>query len=576
MCAATRDRNGSDDRSGRDRPPRDRSAPPSDGGGYSGDETVMMPRRPRPSRGRPKSTQPAGDDAVSDATVVVSRPSRAGSGASAPSWVPPRKSTPQAKDARAVLEGLGAERDGGPRHASSSRSSSSASAGSARSSAKRSWLGRGPRRQATGSGIPTPWFRYAVWGIGVLLLGASVGTVAWNVVQVGGQPDFRTRSDFSGGGDGAAIPSSAPAAPAAGGGLSVWVEDPRGAPLAGVGVSVEPGQVAGTTDARGAFLVDWLSPGSYELTVSRLGFESEVSPVTLPRLGGRINKIVTLRPTASRVVTASGAAGAERSSAPVVNRAGSGRRTSRSRDADATTPSRALPPVSANSDRSPLVVQAAASSAATVVTEPTRQVQGDPIPFMVRAVDEDDAPLSGVEITLNPGDRTEVTNERGEWLFGELPPATYRLTGTLTGYQPKDVDVPVESDGETVYYTVTLVAFPSAPELIQKTVEDYCAAYADLDTDGVQSVFPVISEERVRGLQRNFEGAASIEYGCTLLEIKPLDIDAGAATAEVEIVQVRTPKAGKVQETEIDGTFFMRRQDDGQAWLIADVRTRLK
>ena len=370
--------------------------------------------------------------------------------------------------------------------------------------------------------------------------------------------------------------SAAPAVLAPGGGLSIWVEDPQGVPLAGVGVSVEPGNITGTTDARGAFLVDSLSPGNYQLTASRLGFEPEVAPVTLPRIGGRMNKMVTLRPTSSRVATARGAARADGSPPPAVS-SGSGGSSPRPDATPATAPPPVVPPAATNPDPSPLVARTAPASAGAAVAEAARPVQGDPIPLMVTAVDdEDDSPLGGVEIRLNPGDRTEMTNERGEWLFGELPPGTYRLTATLMGYHPMEAEVPVESTGETVYYQAKLVAFPSPEELIQKTVEDYCAAYADLDTDGVQRVFPVIPDERLRDLQRNFERVESIEYGCTLVNIALLDVEAGTATAEVEIVQALTPKAGGVQETEIDGLFFMRRQDDGQAWLMADVRTALK
>jgi|TARA_B100001971_G_C18084592_1_gene480170 hypothetical protein len=206
-------------------------------------------------------------------------------------------------------------------------------------------------------------------------------------------------------------------------------------------------------------------------------------------------------------------------------------------------------------------------------------------------VDAEESVLAGVAITLSPGDFTEETNERGEWEFEGLPPGEYQITASRDGYY--DVDRTVQVDvGLAERLTEEIVLTPTpvldtevlvgwwnqakadaeqAKADVTLTLEEYSSAYKDLDTDGIQEVYP---EAPIDGIQRHFDSVNSYEaYDFTPPEFTALDVTAGTATVEATLQRKFDARVGGAQEpdeTDVEITFV--RQDDSGRWLISEVR----
>ncbi|HJN46875.1 MAG TPA: carboxypeptidase-like regulatory domain-containing protein [Vicinamibacterales bacterium] len=224
-------------------------------------------------------------------------------------------------------------------------------------------------------------------------------------------------------------------------------------------------------------------------------------------------------------------------------------------------------------------------------TPPRPSPASSPVDLLVRVVDAEESVLAGVAITLSPGDFTEETNERGEWEFEGLPPGEYQITASRDGYY--DVDRTVQVDvGLAERLTEEIVLTPTpvldtevlvgwwnqakadaeqAKADVTLTLEEYSSAYKDLDTDGIQEVYP---EAPIDGIQRHFDSVNSYEaYDFTPPEFTALDVTAGTATVEATLQRKFDARVGGAQEpdeTDVEITFV--RQDDSGRWLISEVR----
>ena len=207
---------------------------------------------------------------------------------------------------------------------------------------------------------------------------------------------------------------------------------------------------------------------------------------------------------------------------------------------------------------------------------------GTDIPLVVQVLaEEDDSPLGGVTLTVEPGGGDpQTTNEDGIWTFYGLPSDDYTLTATLAGYYGQVVDVAKLAEVDRVDFTIRLAEVPPPPDpkpLIEAVLEKYRKGYEDMDLEAVEEAFPEISARASAGLARLFESSEAIEYVFGLpVEYTSLDEIVGSARVKVAIEQTRVPRAGPEQKREFEVEFGMTRRGDeySEDWFIAERLTR--
>jgi TonB-dependent receptor len=85
--------------------------------------------------------------------------------------------------------------------------------------------------------------------------------------------------------------------------IAGMVADTGSAVLPGARIVVAPGNATGVSDAQGAFTITAVNPGSYNVTISYLGFLSKTMPVIVtPRQTSRISVVLDVASTSDQVV----------------------------------------------------------------------------------------------------------------------------------------------------------------------------------------------------------------------------------------------------------------------------------
>ena len=107
--------------------------------------------------------------------------------------------------------------------------------------------------------------------------------------------------------------------------------------------------------------------------------------------------------------------------------------------------------------------------------------------------------------------------------------------------------------------------------LVRQVLKGYEAAYSSLDPDLVVAAYPMISEDELARIRRDFAN-----YESYTVQVTPLSFDIGShaggtqARVQCRVVYSGKPKAGKSFRQEVEREFRLLKQ--GTAWLIVGIR----
>ena len=109
--------------------------------------------------------------------------------------------------------------------------------------------------------------------------------------------------------------------------------------------------------------------------------------------------------------------------------------------------------------------------------------------------------------------------------------------------------------------------------LVRQVLKGYEAAYSSLDPDLVVAAYPMISEDELARIRRDFAN-----YESYTVQVTPLSFDIGShaggtqARVQCRVVYSGKPKAGKSFRQEVEREFRLLKQ--GTAWLIVGIRQK--
>ncbi|HEX9562482.1 MAG TPA: carboxypeptidase regulatory-like domain-containing protein [Gemmatimonadaceae bacterium] len=293
-----------------------------------------------------------------------------------------------------------------------------------------------------------------------------------------------------------------------------------GAPIAGASVTTQPATTTAITNSQGAFTISGVPAGSYNVTASHAGYSpGSANGVVGPGQAVTVNIALAPVPgTISGVITnaSNGApiAGATVSTVPptatvTTNAQGS-----------YTIPN--VPPgtytVNATSAGfNPNSAPAAVTSSQVATTD----IALTPLPGGIMGVVTDasnGAPIAGATVTTVPATSSVTTNAQGAYTIQNVPPGTYTVTATRSGYSPGSGPATV-LPGQTATRDISLSTQPA-----------YDGSWTGTLSDGRTMSF-TIANSAFTQFSTQFAGAAcGISGDVTINYTIPLPISGNAFT----------------------------------------------
>jgi thermitase len=222
----------------------------------------------------------------------------------------------------------------------------------------------------------------------------------------------------------------------------------NGSPI--VDATVTDGTRTAATDATGKYIIADLPPGSYEVTVSKEGYESSSSTVDVPSGNSAVvdfslNEVIVLGSITGSVTDAE-------DGSPIVGTAVTDGARTATTDASGEYTIADVPSGSYEVTASKEGYQTSSSTVdvlpgTTAVAEFSLNEIIIPGSITGSVTDaEDGSPIVGA--TVNDGTRTAITDASGKYTLIDVPPGSYEVTASKEGYESTTSSVTVTS-GET-------------------------------------------------------------------------------------------------------------------------------
>jgi uncharacterized membrane protein len=261
-----------------------------------------------------------------------------------------------------------------------------------------------------------------------------------------------------------------------------------GSPLAGA--TVTDGTRMTTTDASGEYAIADVPPGTYEVTASKVGYESSSLTVTVLEGNSAVADLSLTRIIIPGTIT--GTVTDAEDGSPIAGAVVTDGTRTTTTDASGEYAIADVPPGSyevtaskAGYESSFLTVTALEGNIAVADLSLTRIIVPGTITGRVTDA-EDGSPIGGATVT--DGTRTTTTDASGEYTIANMPPGTYEVTASKSGYESSFLTVTVlEGNSAVADLSLTRIIVPGAITGAVTDAEDGSPIAGTFVTDGTRT-----------------------------------------------------------------------------------------